>query len=164
MSISIRQVTLEDLPSVLEIINHEILNSTSIYDYEPRTLAQQTAIFKEKTEKKFPFILAEKNGLVVGFGTFGHFRFKEAYQFTVEHSVYVHKDFTGNGIGSTLLKELIELAKLQKKHTMIGVIDSENVGSISFHERMGFKNVGHLKQTGYKFERWLDSVIMQLML
>ncbi|ESU28655.1 phosphinothricin N-acetyltransferase YncA [Flavobacterium limnosediminis JC2902] len=164
MSISIRQATVEDMPSVLKIINHEILNSTSIYDYEPRTLGQQIAIFKEKKDNNFPFIVAEKDEMIVGFGTYGRFRFREAYKFTVEHSVYVHRDYTGNGIGSTLLKELIEIAKLQKLHTMIGVIDSENKGSISFHERLGFKVAGQLKETGYKFDRWLDSVFVQLIL
>lgn len=164
MSISIRQATIEDMSSVLQIINHEILHSTSIYDYKPRTLEQQVIIYREKKNKDFPFIVAEKNEKVVGFGTYGAFRFKDAYKFTVEHSVYVHQDYTGNGIGSALLKELIEIAKLQKMHTMIGVIDSENMGSISFHERMGFKRSGHLKETGYKFDRWLDSVFVQLIL
>lgn len=164
MSISIRQATIEDMSSVLQIINHEILHSTSIYDYKPRTLEQQVIIYREKKDKNLPFIVAEKNEKVVGFGTYGAFRFKDAYKFTVEHSVYVHQDYTGNGIGSALLKELIEIAKLQKMHTMIGVIDSENMGSISFHERMGFKRSGHLKETGYKFDRWLDSVFVQLIL
>lgn len=164
MSIRIRPATVEDMTSVLEIVNHEILNSTSIYDYEPRTLGQQVSIFKDKKDHNFPFIVAEKNNAIVGFGTYGPFRFKEAYKFTVEHSVYVHKDYTGNGIGSTLLKELIEMAKLQKMHAMIGVIDSENTGSISFHERQGFKRAGQLKETGYKFDRWLDSVFVELIL
>lgn len=164
MSISIRPATAEDMSSVLEIVNHEILNSTSIYDYEPRTLGQQIAVFKDKKDHNCPFIVAEKNNAIVGFGTYGPFRFKEAYKFTVEHSVYVHKDYTGNGIGSTLLKELIEMARLQKMHAMIGVIDSENTGSISFHERLGFKRAGQLKETGYKFNRWLDSVFVELIL
>jgi L-amino acid N-acyltransferase len=164
MAITIRKSTTEDIPSVLEIVNHEIVHSTSIWDYEIRTLEQQMTIYNDKKDKNFPFIVAEKNGQIVGFGTYGSFRFKEGYKFTVEHSVYVHKDFTGNGIGSLLLKELIELAKLQKLHTMIGVIDAENMGSISFHERMGFKTVGHIKETGFKFGRWLDSVFVQLIL
>ncbi|MCG2612480.1 N-acetyltransferase family protein [Flavobacterium sp. SM15] len=164
MSITIRQATKNDLPAVLEIVNYEILHSTAIWDYDTRTLEEQTAIFKEKSDKGFPFLVAEKNGIVVGFGTYGPFRFKIGYRFTVEHSVYVHKDFTGNGIGSLLLKELIEMAKLQKLHTMIGVIDSENTGSISFHERMGFKRVGHIKETGFKFNRWLDSIFVQILL
>lgn len=164
MSITIRQANENDLPSVLEIVNYEILNTTAIWDYDTRTLEEQTVIFKEKKQKDFPFLVAEKDGIIVGFGTYGPFRFKIGYRFTVEHSVYVHKDFTGNGIGSLLLTELIEIAKLQKLHTMIGVIDAENTGSISFHKRMGFKQVGHIQQTGFKFDRWLDSVFVQLML
>ncbi len=164
MSIIIRQATAEDMPGVLEIVNHEILHSTAIWDYDVRTLEQQLALFKEKTAHDFPFLVAEKNGTIAGFGTYGPFRFKIGYRFTVEHSVYVHKDFTGNGIGSLIVKELIEMAKLQKLHTMIGVIDAENIGSIAFHERMGFKKAGHLKETGYKFDRWLDSVFVQMML
>lgn len=164
MSIIVRQAHNEDIPHVLEIINHEIVHSTSIWEYDIRSLEQQMAIFNEKNAKNFPFIVAEKNGMIVGFGTYGPFRFKEGYKFTVEHSVYVHHDYIGNGIGSTLLTELIEMAKLQNLHTMIGVIDSENMGSISFHERLGFKKVGHIKETGFKFGRWLDSVFVQLVL
>ncbi len=164
MSITIRHATIEDMSSVLEIVNYEILNTTAIWDYDIRTLEQQIIILKEKQDKSFPFLIAEKENKVVGFGTYGTFRFKIGYRFTIEHSVYVHKDFHGNGIGSLLLKELIELAKIQKLHTMIGVIDSENMGSIVFHEKLGFKKVGHIKQTGYKFERWLDSVFVQLLL
>lgn len=164
MSIIVRQATDQDIPQVLEIINHEILHSTSIWDYDTRNLDQQMTIFDDKKAKNYPFIVAEKEGKIAGFGTYGPFRFKEGYKFTVEHSVYVHHEFTGNGIGTTLLTELIEMAKLQGLHTMIGVIDSENTGSISFHERLGFKTVGHIKETGFKFGRWLDSVFVQLIL
>ena len=164
MSIKLRPATLNDLPAVLEIVNYEILNTTAIWDYDIRTLEQQIEILNEKQNKNFPFLVAEKEGKIAGFGTYGTFRHKIGYRFTVEHSVYVHKNFHGNGIGATLLNELIEIAKTQKLHTMIGVIDSENHGSISFHQKMGFEMVGHIKQTGYKFDRWLDSVFMQLML
>lgn len=164
MSITIRQATINDMTSVLEIVNYEILNTTAIWDYDVRTLEQQQAIFNEKQEKNFPFIVAEKENQIVGFGTYGTFRFKIGYRFTVEHSVYVDKNFHGSGIGKLLLEELILLAKNQNLHTMIGVIDSENKGSIVFHEKLGFKNVGHIKETGFKFERWLDSIFMQLLL
>ena len=141
MSATIRNATIEDMSSVLEIVNHEILYSTSIWDYDIRNLEQQVAILKDKKEHHFPFIVAEKEGKIVGFATYGSFRFKVGYRFTVEHSVYVHKDFHGNGIGKLLLLELISLAKVQKLHTMIGVIDSENQSSIIFHEKFGFKTL-----------------------
>ncbi|MFM9988878.1 GNAT family N-acetyltransferase [Flavobacterium sp.] len=164
MSITIRVATIEDMPSVLEIVNHEILHSTSIWDYDIRTLEQQISILKEKKKHNFPFIVAEKKGKIIGFGTYGSFRFKVGYQFTVEHSVYTDKDSIGKGVGKLLMTRLITLAKAQKLHTMIGVIDSENKSSITFHEKFGFKTVGIIKESGYKFDRWLDSVFMQLIL
>jgi phosphinothricin acetyltransferase len=95
---------------------------------------------------------------------YSEFRFREAYKFTVEHSVYVSPFEMGKGIGKLILTELIALAKAQGLHTMIGVIDSENKSSISFHEQFGFKTVGIIRESGYKFDRWLDSVFMQLLL
>lgn len=164
MSVKIRQANQDDMPSVLEIVNYEILNTTAIWDYDTRNLAEQEAILKEKNDKNFPFLVAEKDGKIIGFGTYGTFRFKIGYRFTVEHSVYIHKDYHGNGAGSLLLKELIEIAKTQNLHTMIGVIDSENLGSIAFHKKLGFKEVGHIKETGFKFNRWLDSIFVQKIL
>ena len=161
---TIRPYKTEDTQAILEIINHNILHSTSLYDYSVRTIEQQKAILEDKIKKGFPVIVAEKEGEILGFGMYSEFRFREAYQFTVEHSVYVAANHLGKGIGKSLLSELIVLAKTQKLHTMIGVIDSENQNSIAFHEQFGFKIVGVIKESGYKFDRWLDSVFMQLIL
>ena len=164
MTIQIRPYTTEDTPNILEIINYNIINSTALYDYHPRSLEAQTAIFKEKLEKGFPVIVATCDGNVVGFGYYSEFRFREAYRFTVEHSVYVANDFHGKGFGKLLMEKLIALAKEQKLHTMVAVIDSENQSSVEFHEKFGFETVGVIKESGFKFDRWLHSVIMQLML
>lgn len=164
MSVTIRKASITDMISVLDIVNYEIANTTAIWDYDLRTLEEQEAIYIEKLKKEFPFLVAEVDGKIVGFGTYGTFRFKIGYRFTVEHSVYIHKDFHGNGIGTLLLKELIEIARNQNLHTMIGVIDSENHGSITFHKKLGFQEVGHIKETGFKFDRWLDSVFVQILL
>lgn len=164
MSIEIRSYTKNDCQSILEIINYNILNSTALYDYNIRTLEQQLAIFEDKIVKKFPILVAIENETIVGFGYYSEFRFREAYKFTVEHSVYAHPNHQGKGIGKLILSELIRLAKAQNLHTMIGVIDAENTGSIAFHEKFGFKQVGFIKDSGYKFDRWLHSVFMQLML
>ncbi len=149
---------------ILDIINYNILNSTALYDYEPRTLSQQTAIFEDKLSKGFPIIVAIQDEKLVGFGYYSEFRFREAYKYTVEHSVYVHPNHTGKGIGKLILNQLIELAQKQNLHTMIGVIDSENQSSIEFHKQFGFEIVGHIKESGFKFNRWLHSVFMQKML
>lgn len=164
MSIEIRSYTENDCSAILEIINYNILNSTALYDYNIRTLDQQKAIFDDKLSKNFPVIVAIENEIVVGFGYYSEFRFREAYKFTVEHSVYAHSNHQGKGIGKLLLIELIRLAKEQNLHTMIGVIDAENTGSIAFHKKFGFEQVGFIKDSGYKFDRWLHSVFMQLLL
>lgn len=164
MEIKIRDYQKQDCPAVLAIINDAILNSTALYDYNVRTLATQETIFEEKIQKGFPVIVAELNNEVVGFGYYSEFRFREAYKFTVEHSVYANKNCIGKGIGKLLLTELIERAKQQNLHTMIGVIDSENRNSIDFHKRFGFEEVGFIKDSGFKFDRWLHSVFVQKML
>ena len=163
MAINIRPYKTDDTQAILDIVNHNILHSTSLYDYNIRSYEQQKTILEEKINKNFPVIVAELDGIVVGFGMYSEFRFREAYQFTVEHSVYVSEDFQSKGIGKQLLQELINLARKQKIHTMIGVIDSENQGSVVFHEKFGFKTLGIIKESGYKFDRWLDSVLMQLL-
>ena len=164
MNPSIQTYQSEDCPAILEIINNQILTGTALYDYQPRTLAQQLAIFDDKLQKGFPIIVAKVADEIVGFGYYSEFRFREAYKFTVEHSVYAKKNYIGKGIGKLLLSELIELAKKQNLHTMIGVIDSENESSIAFHEKFGFEKAGFIKESGFKFDRWLHSVFMQKML
>lgn len=164
MQVSIRAYKTEDTQAILDIVNHSILHSTALYDYTIRTYDQQRIILEEKINKKFPVIVAEIAGQVIGFGMYSEFRFREAYQFTVEHSVYLDEKFQGKGIGKLLLARLIELAKTQKMHTMVGVIDSENQDSIAFHKKFGFKTVGVLNESGYKFDRWLNSVLVQLIL
>jgi L-amino acid N-acyltransferase YncA len=164
MEIKIRPYQIEDCQAIVDIINYNILHSTALYDYHPRTIAQQENIFKEKIVSGFPVIVAESDNKVIGFGYYSEFRFREAYKFTVEHSVYVAQDFHGKGIGKLLMQSLINLAKKQQLHTMIAVIDSENQSSVAFHEQFGFKTVGLLKETGFKFDRWLHSQLMQLLL
>ncbi len=164
MEIQIRPYRPEDVESITAILNYYIVNSTALYDYKQRTFEQQLSIFEDKLSKGFPVIAATIDDRLVGFGYYSEFRFREAYKFTVEHSVYVLPNEHGKGIGKVIMENLIHLAKEQKLHTMIGVVDSENKSSIAFHEQFGFKTVAVIKETGYKFDHWLDSVFMQLML
>jgi len=164
MEIQIRVYQPEDTQAILDIINYNILHSTALYDYNIRSYEQQKNILDDKLNKGFPVIVATLEGEVAGFGMYSEFRFREAYKFTVEHSVYVNNEFHGKGIGKVLLQHLIGIARKQKLHTMIAVIDAENQSSVEFHEKFGFKTVGIIKESGYKFDRWLDSVFMQLIL
>ncbi|VXA95833.1 N-acetyltransferase [Flavobacterium sp. 9AF] len=164
MQVILRPYQIEDCRSILEIVNYNINYTTNIYEFSSRTLEEQIQQFEDKLKKRFPVIVAELNKEVVGFGYYSEFRTRPAYQFTVEHSVYVSNEYHNKGIGKIILTELIQLAKKQNKNTMIAVIDSENQNSISFHQKAGFKTVGIIEQSGYKFDRWLNSVIMQLLL
>lgn len=164
MKITLRPYKIEDTQAILDIINFNILHSTALYDYTIRSFEQQKNILEEKIRKGFPVLVAELDGIAVGFGMYSEFRFREAYKFTVEHSVYVNENHHGKGIGKLLLQELIQLAKNQNLHTMIAVIDAENQSSVEFHEKFGFKTVGIIKESGYKFDRWLHSVFMQLII
>jgi phosphinothricin acetyltransferase len=164
MNVIIRNANVEDLPQILEIVNHAILHTTSNYLYEVQTVENQLQWFEEKKSKQFPIIVADYNGTAVGFGTYGTFREKIGYQFTVEHSVYVAPEFIGKGIGKQLLLALIVLAKDGGYHTMIGGIDAANTESIDFHRKFGFVETGKIKEVGFKFGKWLDLQFMQLIL
>ena len=159
-----RPALMDDMPHLLSINNDSIMNSTSNYCYEPQTLEDQQKWFEDRIAKNFPVIVVEYGGAIIGFGTYGSFRERIGFRFTVEHSVYLRPGNTGKGIGSLLMTELIQLAKAQGMHNMIACIDGANTGSIRFHERLGFQNVGTIKEVGYKFDRWLDMTLMQLTL
>ena len=164
MNIILRKATESDLEQILAIVNHNILHTTSNYNYEIQTLEVQTKWFQDKQTLNMPIIVADVDGIAIGYGTYGMFREKIGYQYTVEHSVYVDEQYVGKGIGGLLLTELIVLAKAQELHVMMGAIDAENKGSIAFHEKYGFVVCGHIKEVGYKFDHWLDLVFMQLIL
>jgi L-amino acid N-acyltransferase len=163
-NLMIRPAKSGDLEKILEIVNYWILHTTSNYNYDTQTLEVQTKWFEDKKAKNMPVIVADLDGEVIGFGSYGQFREKIGYQYTVEHSVYVVDNAIGKGIGSKLLTELIKLAKEQGLHVMIGAIDASNTGSIVFHEKFGFVATGTIREVGYKFEKWLDLVFMQLII
>ena len=151
--------------AILEIFNEAILHSTALYDYEPRTLQSMVTWFDAKRAGSFPVIgIEDGQGVLLGFGSYGTFRAWPAYKYTVEHSVYVHKDHRGRGPGRTVMQELIAAARENDVHAMLGGIDAANAGSIALHEQLGFKHVGTLPQVGFKFGHWLDLAFYQLLL
>ncbi|CAM5792205.1 GNAT family N-acetyltransferase [Ottowia pentelensis] len=152
-------------PAILDIFNEAILNSTALYDYRPRAPESMGPWFAAKDKGDFPVIgLEDEGGALLAFGSYGTFRAWPAYKYTVEHSVYVHKDHRGRGLGREIMQALIAAARQREVHAMIGGIDASNAGSIALHERLGFRHVGTLPQVGFKFGRWLDLSFYQLLL
>ncbi|OYQ47417.1 N-acetyltransferase [Flavobacterium cyanobacteriorum] len=164
MEINIIGGSLAHVPEIRSIVNHNILTASSIYDYGEKTAEEMEQWFTDKQNAGWPILIAEAEGKVAGYATYGTFRAKEGYKYTVEHSVYVHHEYQGKGIGGMLLEALIALCREQGYHTMIGCIDAANTGSIAFHKRYGFTEAGLLKQSAFKFGQWLDLLFMQLML
>jgi phosphinothricin acetyltransferase len=153
-----------DLPAILEIYNAAVLNETSIWTDDISDLAERRAWWQARTAQGFPVYVAEVNGAVCGYGTFGEFRSNQGYRFTVEHSIYVVTPEQRRGIGSVLLTRLIAEARRTNKHAMIGGIASDNLASLALHQRFGFVETGRMPQVGFKFGRWLDLVFMQKLL
>jgi L-amino acid N-acyltransferase YncA len=163
-AVTIRDAVEQDLPEILAIYNDVILTTTAVYSELPHTLEMRAAWFWERKEAGFPVIVAEQDGVVVGFGTYGKFRVWPCYRFTVEHSVYIHKDSRGQGISKILLSEIIALAKTAGMHALIAGVDSENEVSLLLHLKFGFVEVARFKEVGFKFGRWLDLVFLEMLL
>ncbi|NTV65966.1 MAG: N-acetyltransferase [Oscillochloris sp.] len=164
MSATIRTASWADLPAILAIYNDAVLHTTASYDLEPVSMAQRALWLASHEERGDPVIVAELGGSVVGFGAYGPFQAKLGYRFTVENSVYVATEWRGHGIGRQLLVPLIAHARAAGMHAMIAKIDAENPVSLHLHASCGFIEVGRFSQVGYKFDRWLDMVCMQLLL
>lgn len=150
---------------ILAIFNEAIANSTAVYEYQLRTPQSMVSWFEDKKAGRYPVIGAvDEAGVLMGFATYGVFRARPAYKYSVEHSVYVHKDHRGKGLGRVLLQQIIDAARAQDYHVMVGGIDMANTGSIALHEKLGFSHVGTIRQAGFKFGRWLDLGFYQLLL
>ncbi|QEL57094.1 GNAT family N-acetyltransferase [Chromobacterium paludis] len=158
----IREANLEDLAAILDIYNEVIATTTAVYNDDPLTPGEFAVWFQDRTAAGYPVLLAEEDdGRVLGFSSFGDFRTRPGYRFTVEHSVHLTADARSKGIGTALVQALFPRAKAMGKHTMLGAVDADNEASIRFHEKLGFVQVGRLPQVGFKFGRWLDLVYLQ---
>jgi len=150
---------------ILAIFNDAIANSTAIYDYKARTAADMLAWFDSKTRNRYPVICAEADdGEFMGFASYGRFRERPAYKYSIEHSVYVDARFRRRGVGRLLLRAIMEAAQQHDYHVMVGGIDASNAVSIRLHESAGFERCGLVRQAAFKFGRWLDLAMYQRIL
>ncbi len=157
---TIREATAADQRAVLDIYNDAVPHSTATFDLEPRTWEEQQR-WREEHQSPYHVFVATIDEIVAGWGSLSRFREKPGYRFTVEDSVYVHKNFRGRGIGAALLDGLIEAARDGGFHTIMALIDGDNAVSVRLHERFGFRHVGTFREVGFNFGRWLDVVHMQ---
>lgn len=158
----IRCAKKEDLNAILAIYNDAIINTTAVYTYEPQTIDERIAWFETKQRNHEPIFVFEENGSVLGFATFSSFRPWPAYQYTIEHSIYVDASARGKGIASQLLQHLIVEAKAKGYRTLVAGIDASNEASIKLHQKFNFKHAGTLTNVGYKFDYWLDLAFYEL--
>ena len=160
---SIRDARAEDLPFVRAIYNHYVANTVVTFDEEPMTLRQLRSKFQHMAKLGFPFIVAESpGGEILGYAYVYPWKEKAAYRFTVENSIYLGPAATGKGLGKALLAELIDRSKAAGIKEIVAVIaDRGAEGSIRLHEQFGFKEIGRMGRVGFKFERWLGTVLLQ---
>jgi L-amino acid N-acyltransferase YncA len=151
-----------DLPSIQSIYAHHVLTGTGTFEDVPPSLEEMEARFAAKIAAGFAWLVARDASGVLGFGYYGPFRERAAYRFTVEDSVYVRDGVRGQGVGKALVSALLERAHAAGFKQMLALIgDSENVASVGVHASLGFQHNGTMRKVGYKFDRWLDVVIMQ---
>lgn len=160
---AIREARPEDLPHVREIYNHYVANSTVTFDEDAMSLREWRSKFAYLQKLGMPFIVAESpSGQILGYALVAPWKQKRAYRFTVENSIYLGAASTGKGLGPVLLQELIDRSKAAGLKEMIAVIaDKGAEASIRMHENFGFQEIGRMGRVGYKFERWLGTVLMQ---
>lgn len=160
--LTVRSSTASDIPAITEIYAHYVRTGTASFEIDPPDAAEMMRRQSDVLSRGFPYFTAEIDGAIVGYAYAGPYRTRPAYRFTVADSIYVHPGHIGNGIGSILLPELIagcERAGVKQIVAIIG--DVNNAASVRLHARFGFVHAGVLQGVGFKFGRWLDTILMQ---
>ena len=160
---TIREARLEDLEAIRVMYNHYVLNSDCTFRIEPQKHEETVRWFKARGPEH-PVLVAEREGEVAGWSALSPYLFRCAYRRTVENSVYVRKDLHGQGLGVQLLTALVDRARVVGHHCIIALITSTQSPSLGLHGKLGYERAGYLREVGFKFDRWLDVVIMQRLL
>ena len=164
MSMIARAARERDVPAIAEILNEAIVNSLATWMHRPFSLEDRHEWFLARQREKFPVLVADIDGAVAGYASFGPFRAYDGYARTVEHSVYIHKDFRRRGLGRALMAPLLEAARARGDHVMVGAIGLPNDASVALHAQLGFVEVGRMPEVGWKFDGWRDLLLMQKIL
>lgn len=160
--VNIRKAEAADISGIASIYEQAVLLGTASFEVTPPSEEEMLSRMQAIEAGHYPYLVAELEHQILGFAYAGQYRPRKAYRYTVEDSIYVHPECRGLGVGTQLLTSLIAECDLRGFREMIAVIgDSENTASIKLHEHCGFRHVGVFKNVGYKFDRWLDSVLMQ---
>ncbi|MGO4388298.1 N-acetyltransferase family protein [Microvirga sp. 2YAF29] len=162
MNLTLRPCADADIPAIAAIYAHAVLHGTASFELDPPDEAEMMRRRATILEGGYPYIVAEREGEILGYAYAGAYRTRPAYRFTVEDSIYIAPSVQGQGIGRVLLEALIEECEARDFRLMVAVIgDEDSQGSIALHTRLGFELVGILKGIGYKHGRWLSTVLMQ---
>lgn len=162
MDIAVRRATETDVPAITAIYAHHVATGLASFELQPPSGEEMLRRYRDLADHRFPYLVAERAGKIVGYAYAGSYRARPAYRFSVENSVYVDPDARRGGIGRKLLQALIAECERRGFRQMIAVIgDSANAASIGLHAACGFALIGALPSVGYKFGRWVDSVFMQ---
>jgi L-amino acid N-acyltransferase YncA len=159
----IRDVTIDNANAICQIYNHYIENTTVTFEEEPVSVeVMQDRIYQ--VTQTYPWVVFDEEGTIVGYAYASRWHSRSAYRFSVESTVYVSQDMTGQGVGNQLYQELIARLKSQSVHTVIGGITLPNPASVALHEKLGFKQAAHYQQVGWKFGQWIDVGYWELIL
>jgi phosphinothricin acetyltransferase len=160
----IRHAVDADLPQIVEIVNAFLPTTTTEWRDAPHTLADRREWLAQHQRAGDPVLVADIDGEVAGYSCYGDFRDSQkwpGYRFVVEHTIHVRERHWGHGVGRALIEALVERAAAAGKRVMVAAVDAENAGSIRFHERCGFVEVGRMPDIGFKLGRWLTLVLLQ---
>ncbi|MCV2880282.1 GNAT family N-acetyltransferase [Sedimentimonas flavescens] len=160
----IRNATPADAPAIAAIYNDAVCNTTAIWNEVEVDTANRVDWMQARQAAGLPVLVLEEAGEVIGYASYGPFRAFDGFRGTVEHSIYIRTDLRGGGRGRALLEGLIEHARADGYHVMVGAIEAGNAGSMALHSKLGFTHVGTMPQVGQKFGRWLDLALLQLVL
>ena len=160
-----RPATPDDLPAIHSIYSHHVLHGLASFEEAAPPLEEMRRRFDDVRGRGLPYLAADFGGTLIGYGYCAPYRSRSAYRYALEDSIYVRQGSEGRGVGAALLRELVERCEALGYRSIIAVIgDSANAASINLHAACGFLRVGTLRSAGFKFGRWVDSVLMQRML